>query len=308
MTYLWTVLPYVSWMLVYIGLGFLLVKAGWGESAHARSISGILIYFCGPAMVINAFQGMVYSAEEARRIGLFFVVTLAIQALAVGLMALALRKRLGEAKYRILSIAAVLGNVGFLGLPLVTRLFPRDPVVACYSMAYILSMNLIVFTLGVYMITRERKYMSLRGAVLNPTTLAILAALPLYFFKVRLPDPVLEPLAALSRLTVPLCMMVLGMRLASMNLRTLFTQPFAYVGSMLKLVLYPLLAYGCVQLVPGLDPVFKASVLALSAVPSGAIILSLAEQHRCEQEISASVLLMSTLLCAVTIPLVLLVL
>ena len=88
----------------------------------------------------------------------------------------------------------------------------------------------------------------------------------------------------------------------------LFTRPFAYISSAMKLIVYPIAAYLLVYFIPGLDATFKSCVLVLSAVPSGAIILSLAELHRCEQENAASVLLMSSMLCAFTIPLVLLIL
>ena len=54
-------------MLFYLFCGWGLVKADKSESNHARSFSGLLIYVCGPAMVLNAFQGMAYSAENNRR-------------------------------------------------------------------------------------------------------------------------------------------------------------------------------------------------------------------------------------------------
>ena len=308
MSYFSTVIPYVLWMLVYILLGFGLVKGGWGETSHARSISGILVYICAPAMFFNAFQTMRYDPADFRRIGLFFVVTLAVQMIVIAFLCLLLHRRFADARYRILSIATVLGNVGFLGLPLVTTLFPDQPIVGCYSTMYALSMNLVVFTLGVYLITRDRKYMSLKSAILNPTSLTILVTLPLCFLDIHLPDAILGNLALLGRMTTPLCMFVLGMRLAEVNLKALFTRPYAYIGSLLKLLVYPLLAYLLVYFVPGLDSTFKICVLALSAAPSASIILSLAELHRCEQENAAATLLMSTLLCALTIPLVMLIL
>ena len=308
MSYFSVVIPYVAWMLVYILLGFAAVKAGWSETAHARSISGILVYICAPAMFFRAFQRMTYSPEDFKRIGLFFVVTLAIQVVVIGLLCLLLRRKFADARYRVLSIAAALGNVGFLGMPLVSVLFPDQPIVACYSTMYVLSMNLVVFTLGVYLITRDHKYMSLRAAVLNPTTLTILFTLPFYFFNIHLPGVILDNLEPLERMTTPLCMMVLGMRLAATDLKALFTRPFAYISSAMKLIVYPIAAYLLVYFIPGLDATFKSCVLVLSTVPSGAIILSLAELHRCEQENAASVLLMSSMLCAFTIPLVLLIL
>ena len=44
----------------------------------------------------------------------------------------------------------------------------------------------------------------------------------------------------------------------------------------------------------------------LSAAPSGAIILSLAELHGCEQKLSANVVLLTTLCSLMTLPLMLL--
>lgn len=308
MVYFSTVVPYVIWMLVYILLGFGLIKGKWGDPAHGRTVSGILLYICAPAMFLNAFQSMRYNAEDFKRIGLFFLVTLAVQAIVIGLMWLLLRRKFDDARYRILSIATALGNVGFLGLPLVTTIFPNEPIVACYSTMYAMSMNLVVFTVGIYMLTRDKKYMSLRAAILNPSSLSILMTFPFYLFDIRLPEAVMGNVALLGRMTTPLCMFVLGMRLAAVDLKALFTRPYAYIGSALKLIVYPLLAYLLVYFIPGLDPTFKACVLVLSAVPSASIVLSLAELHRCEQENAASTLLMSTLLCVITIPLVLLVL
>ena len=308
MVYFSTVVPYVIWMLVYILLGFGLIKGKWGDPSHGRTVSGILLYICAPAMFLNAFQSMRYNAEDFKRIGLFFLVTLAVQAIVIGLMWLLLRRKFDDARYRILSIATALGNVGFLGLPLVTTIFPNEPIVACYSTMYAMSMNLVVFTVGIYMLTRDKKYMSLRAAILNPSSLSILMTFPFYLFDIRLPETVMGNVALLGRMTTPLCMFVLGMRLAAVDLKALFTRPYAYIGSGLKLIVYPLLAYLLVYFIPGLDPTFKACVLVLSAVPSASIVLSLAELHRCEQENAASTLLMSTLLCVITIPLVLLVL
>ena len=65
MTYFSVVIPYVAWMLVYILLGFVAVKAGWSETAHGRSISGILVYICAPAMFFRAFQRLTYSPEDS---------------------------------------------------------------------------------------------------------------------------------------------------------------------------------------------------------------------------------------------------
>jgi predicted permease len=49
--------------------------------------------------------------------------------------------------------------------------------------------------------------------------------------------------------------------------------------------------------------VFKTSVLILSGMPCAAVLLSLAEMHKSESELSANCLLVSTVLSFLTVPL-----
>lgn len=294
-------------MLLYLLCGFVLVKTKKSEASHAKSISGFLIYICGPCMVINAFQTMERSKEITKNIGKFFIASLLVQLLFFAVLYLIFHKKYEQASYRILCAGAMFGNVGFLGLPLVTALFPEEPIVACYSSTYVFSMNLLVFTIGVYLITKEKKYISLRSALVNPTSIAIYFALPMYLLGIHIPARFEEGIALLGKMTTPICMLVLGMRLASVRLKSVFTRKFAYVGMLLKLVAFPLFAFGVVSLFPFFDRTFRTCVLVLSATPSAAIVLSLAEFHECEQELCANVVLLTTLFCIVSLPLLLLI-
>lgn len=293
-------------MLLFLCCGFLLVKLHKCEVSHAKSFSGFLLYLCGPAMIISAFQTMEYSAENFGKIGIFFGTTLLIQLIFFGILYAILRRKHADAKYRILTVGALLGNVGFFGLPVVTALFPDQPIVACYSSMYVISMNLLVFTVGVFMITNERKYISLKAALLNPTTIAVFLALPLYLLNIHLPEFLGNAVSLLGKMTTPLCMLILGMRLTTIPLKKLFTRPFAYMVCFLKLIVFPLFAYLSVLLCPYFDHTFKISLFVLSAAPSASVMLSLAELHGCEQELCANVTLLTTLFSILTIPVLML--
>mgnify|MGYP004652000611 CR=1 FL=1 len=294
-------------MLLYMSCGFTLVKTGKAHSEHAKSLSAVLIYLCGPSLIISAFQDMTYSLESACDIGLFFVITLTIQIVSFAILYIVLHRKYDDAKYRILSCGAVMGNVGFFGMPMVMALFPNEPVVACYSTMYSMSMNLLVFTMGVFLITHNRKFITPKSALLNPTSIAIFLSLPMYFLDVHLPAELGSAVSLLGKMTTPVCMLILGMRLASVSLRKLFSRPFVYLVCGLKLLVYPMFAYLCVLFLPFVSATFKACILVLSAAPTGAMLLSLAELHGCEQEMSANVVLLATIFCVVTLPLVVLI-
>jgi len=103
-------------------------------------------------------------------------------------------------------------------------------------------------------------------------------------------------------MSTPLCMHILGMRLATVNLLDLFKRPFVYVTSFIKLFVFPCVAYLIVYFLPFFDEEFKASIFILSGAPCAAVILSLAELHQTEQELSANVVLVATITCVVTLP------
>jgi len=291
--------------LFYIIPGYALCKFKKASADHLSTLSAILIYFCAPCMVLNNFLSLEYSFDKLIDMGVFFVFTLILQALFMGGIYLFFKKRFADSKYRMLSIASVMGNVGFFGLPIVKALLPNSPEAWCYSSVYLLSMNVLVFTVGVYCLTGKKESMTIKAAIINPTILALLFSLPLYMLGAGnyTPELIKKALMLLSDMTTPLCMMILGMRLAKTPLKTLFCRPFVYGICFCKLLLYPLFCWAVTCFLPVSDA-FKSALLILSAAPCASIILNMAEMYKSETENAANCVMLSTLLCFMTIPII----
>ena len=289
--------------LMYILPGFIVCKLKRASADHLSTPSGILMYACAPCMVISSFLALDFSVENLANMGWFFIVTFVVQAAFMGLIYFLVRKRVVHIKYRILTIGSVLGNVGFFGLPIVKALLPNNPEVMCYAAVYIISMNILVFTFGVFCLTGDKQYMTLKAAIFNPTMFGFVTGLFLYIIRAGafLPDLVKSSVGLMGNMTTPLCMIILGVRLATVDLKKLFIRPIVYLTCLGKLVLFPLFAYAAVYFLP-LAESFKASVLILSATPCASVIFNLAELHKSETELSANCVLVSTLLCFMTIP------
>lgn len=289
--------------LLYILPGFLVCKMRRAVADHLSTLSGVLIYICGPCMVISSFLALDFSISDVINMGWFFIATFLLQAAFMGLIYFLFRKKIHDAKYRILTIGSVLGNVGFFGLPVVKALLPENPEVMCYSAVYVISMNILVFTVGVFCLTRDKKYMTLKAAIFNPSMFGFVTGFILYLLRVSdfIPDLVTSSVGLLGNMTTPLCMIILGIRLASVPLGKLFIRPIIYLICVSKLLLFPLFCYAMVYFLP-LAASFKASILILSATPCASVILNMAEMHKSETELSANCVLLSTLLCFTTIP------
>ena len=203
-----------------------------------------------------------------------------------------------------LSIASVMGNVGFFGMPVVRALFPAAPEAAVYSCVFNTSLNILAWTVGVYTLTGEKRYISLKAAFINPSVLAVITGLILYLLKAKnwLPGLLQDGFRTVGAMSTPLCMVILGIRLATMDLKKLFTTPLVWLISAGKLLVFPLFCWALVLPFP-LDPVFKGSILILAATPCASILLGLAEIHDRGQDLAANCALLSTLLSILTIPL-----
>ena len=266
--------------LFYAIPGFALCKSKKATAKHLPTLSAVLVYICSPCMIISAFLGLDYRPEDFKRMGIFFVITLVLQSAFMLILRLIFAKSFSDSKYRMLTIGSVMGNVGFFGLPIIRAMLPESPEAACYSAVYVLSMNMLVFTAGVFCLTGDKKFMSVKNAFINPSSLAAVVAIPLYISGT----------------------IILGIRLAEVDFKSLSMRPFVYLTCACKLLVYPLFCYGAVYFLP-LDAAFKASVLILSSVPCASIILNLAEMHKSETELAANSVLLSTLICFITIPL-----
>lgn len=290
--------------LFYMIPAFILKKAGKVSEEHLPTLSTLLIYICTPALEITSFLALDFSWEHLLGMLGFFAATLILQSIFMLALYLILRKKYDDGKYRVMTIGSVLGNVGFFGLPIIRALLPDNPEVACYCAMYMVSMNILIFTVGVFCITADKKYMSIRAAIINPTVMGFLAAFPCYLFGLRniLPSPLIGAIQTLGSLSTPLCMFVLGIRLASAPLKKAFTDIGAYIISLMKLLVFPIFCLAVISFFP-VSYAFKASITILSGTPCASMILGLAEIHHSNRETASNCILVSTLLCIITIPL-----
>ena len=290
--------------LCYILPGFLLGKMKKADGNHLSTLSAVLVYICSPCMLIGALWGENLTWAKLGDMGLFFVIVLFLQMAFMGILFLIFRKKFDDGKYRIFTIASVMGNCGFFGLPIVKALFPDNAIVMSYSCIASVALNVLSFTVGVFCVTGDKSKVNIVKGIFNPNTVGLIAGLLLAFFNVRehLPSAFVNALELVGNTSTPICMIILGVRLACVPFGKLFARPFVYLTCIAKLVIFPLFCYAAVYFLP-LDPVFKASILILTAVPCASMILNIAELYDGERELSANSVLLSTLLCFITIPL-----
>lgn len=294
----------VAIMLLYAVPGFLLVKSKLIKENSIKAFATLLMYASQPCMMIYAFQKVKFSIELTINMIIILVLSLFIILFMVGIAYLIFRKKHGDVKYRIATLAMSFGNCMFMGLPLLESLLPDYPEGLIFSTIFSLSMNIVGWTLGSAVIANDKKYCSIKKAVLNPAVLALVVIIPLFCFNITIPDKLSEAISLLGRMATPLCMLIMGMRLATMNFKKIFLGKLQYISIAVKQFIMPLLALILVWFLP-IDFNMKLTFYILCSVPVASVVLNFSEMIGEGQEDAANTVLLGTMLSIITIPIML---
>lgn len=299
--------------------GFILRKRKMLPETAVAALVAVLIYVSQPVLTVSGFMEKDYDPSLLPNMAIVLLGSFVVHfaAYLVARLVFKVMPAGDEEKdraNRVGTICSFMGNVGFMGIPVVKALFPNNPEMLIYVAIINVSFNVVSWTLGVYTITGDKSNVSIRRAFLNPPTVALVAALPLFFFKAYIPTAVFAPVQScanyLAGMTLPLSMIILGIRLAEIPFKSLFTSPVAYVSTALKLVVVPLVSFAILYPIhaffPQTDNGVIISIFIAMAMPSAALTLSFAEMFDGDRETAVKTSVITTALSVLTIPLLML--
>ncbi|SEQ15979.1 AEC family transporter [Thalassovita taeanensis] len=190
---------------------------------------------------------------------------------------------------------AVIGNVGFLGVPMLVMLLGEA---AIGPVMLVLAVDLIVFgSLIVILITGARDgRMSIRilrtvglGLLKNPMIMSITAGLTWSALQIPIPDPLNEFVSILGAAATPGALFAIGASLATKS-----AEKMAVAGwlSFCKLVLHPaFVAVAALVLFP-VEPYAAGVMIAAASLPVAGNVYILAQHYGvAPQRVSASILI-----------------
>lgn len=296
-------------MLAYAVPGYILIKAKAIKPDSISAFSRVLMYVCQPALTLYSFNKADFSRELGINLLIFFGIITALQLLFIGLFGFIFRKKFDDVKYRVATIATTLSNCSFLGVPILEAIFPDSPNVAAYSMMYFLSMNLLGWTLISAIITRDKKYISAKKMFINPATISIALSLPFFItgFKISSQNgqalgQIENMINILGKMTAPLCMLIMGMRLATIKPKNLFINPLQYFAVAINQIVFPLCALGLLMLLR-VNSELTMCMYVMCACPVASVVQNYAEILGEGQDVAANTVLLGTLSSIATLPL-----
>ncbi len=296
---------------ILIGIGMLLYRRKMLSEEGAKQISGLIINVTNPALLISSAleDGPKATLGE---LGMALAAYASVFAILIAAGFLIPRiLRIPENLRYAYQMLTVFGNVGFIGIPLASAVLGSESLI--FVSIFNLLFNLLIYTFGVSLLQKAAAKQTQEGAappapgrlqkLINAGTISAVITIILYLGDFRVPVILSSALSYTGRATTLLSMLVLGVSVAQMAPKDIFSHPKLYVFTLLRQILIP---FGCMLFMHlFLDSrLILNTMLLMVAVPAANMPLMLAKQMDMETESISQGIILTTVLSLVTVPVV----
>ncbi len=288
--------------------GYLLVKTGTLKQEQSGALSKLLMYVGMPFLILSGtITNLNFGKEFLLLLGVVVLIGVAY-IFAMFFLTKPLTAMEKEEKTRgMMRFCATFANNGFIGIPLAVAVFgASSPVMTVLIILNIIT-NILMYTLGIYLISGDKSKISLKKAFLNPVLIAFIVGIVLNLVKITELIPEVSTYSDhFKGLVTPISMTILGMKMGALKMRSLFVSKKMYYVSLLRLVIFPAaivaLLFALRPLLPIVDEAMILGVFVAFAMPTAGLASAFADSFDGDTENAVGMTLGTTILSIATIP------
>ena len=294
-------LQQIGLFVIYILAGMILVKTKVLNSETLDPISRFVIKMALPMMIfVNIIDGV---ERDTLFHSLSILVIAAVFYICTFIISLGMTKifHLGGNQAGIYQSMFLFGNVGFMGIPIITSIFPQNGIL--YVSVFTVIDQFMLWTMGVKLTTPCGKGKFDPKMLINPATVAIALAILFVLTGLKLPGVFQTGSQNIGATATPLAMIYLGGVFACMDIRKYIKQMELYGIVICKMLIFPVLFY----LVLGFLPVSEEISMTMSlitAMPTMSSVVMLANSSGSDGAYLLGGVMITTLCGIVTLPVV----
>lgn len=283
--------------------GAVSVKFGAIRPISKNHFSDLLLYVVVPAMIIHSYMT---DFDPAVLPGLLQAFGLGFLLMGAGVLVsfLLLRRKKHAPRDKdlpIIRFACIFTNSAYMGFPLIQALYGSEGLL--YASAFVTVFNILLWTLGYAMVGERLKPAAmLREVFLSPMFLSMVLGLLLYFFRVKVPYIIAQPLALTGAMNTPLAMLITGIIMAECSFRDLLTDRRQLKVVLIRMFVIPVFCFLLLKIL-GVSGKAAEVVFLLMACPSAAVTSVFAVKFHHDEALAAGSVVLTTLLSIITMPL-----
>lgn len=315
-----TTLNQILIIFILIIVGVICYKLKLIDDNTNSKLSNLLLLLVNPAVIFVAYQRE-FSKDLLQGLLISLVLSLATHLIGIILAYILIKRRrrvksttdevnntlfIDNNNVEVERLTSIYSNVGFIGIPLVNGIYGSEGVF--YVTASLTIFNLFLWTHGVIMMTGGNKvsFKDLLKKLISPSIIAIVAGLICFLLQIKIPEVIHQAFSHIAGLNTPFAMLIAGVTIGKTNILKLFTRGRVYLVAFIKLLLIPLLLLFIFSSFPINEKVFITAII-MAATPSGATGILFAIKYNKNSIMAAEIFTMTTLLCALTIPLIIMI-
>ena len=286
-------------LFVLILLGFILYKVKIVKEESKKTLSDILVNVIVPAMIVNSYLTG-YSKELMHNLfNEFFYSFLLI---GIGIIITCLFTIKVNNKDRgIIRFGCSFSNAAYMGFPLILALFGTEGIL--YASAYVTVFNMFLWTLGVVYVSKRMSFKALVMQLLKcPPIIAVAVGLVIFFTGIPVPEIIRTPIKMVGDMNTPISMMITGATIAGSSMSILFKNRRTWMAVVLRLFIIPYISLLFMYLI-GATGMPAMIALILEACPVAALTTVFAIKYKHDESLAVGMVVFSTLLSIITLPL-----
>ena len=288
-------------LFIMMGLGFLLVKVRAVKSQDSKILSLITVYLIFPCVIISSFQ--IEYSDSIRNGFLLALGAAVIIHIILFILCFVFGKLI---KLNVVEkTSLVYSNAGALIVPLVSAVLGDEWVI--YASAFLTVQLLILWTHG-QSLMQGRAQINWKKILTNINLLAVIAGLIIFFGRITLPGIVTDTISSISDTVGPISMIMIGMLLAGVNWKSVFSGIRIYIIVVLKMIIFPLIVLlflkysGISGFVSDGKQILLISLMAV-ITPSATTVTQMALIYDQDAKYAGTINALTTLVSIVTMPL-----
>jgi len=200
----------------------------------------------------------------------------------------------------LLTYMSVYSNSGFMGFPVAIAIF--GAIGAFYTALFNIWFNVLSFSVGIILVAGGGKNFDPK-LLINPPLIAALLAIPIAFTGFQISVILSETIKLTGSITTPGAMIVIGSSLAFIPLKNVFSEWRIALVSVVKLLLVPFVTWLILRQFITND-IMLGVLVVIAAMPTAAQSSMFAIQYDGNERIASAGVFVTTLLCGLTVPLI----
>jgi predicted permease len=269
-------------------LGYLVGKF---TRINLAAVVDVTLYIGVPALVFVSLLGKEIVLADAGRMWVSsFIIQLGCLAVAWLVFRLIRRKHSG------LYVAISMMNTVNIPFPVIFLAYGAEGLAAA-TLFYIPNV-ILLYTLGIYIMAGKRWKDNVKEVLRQPVVYAAVLGLILNFTNAKVPVLIFNSLDFVSKMAIPLVLLVLGYNLSRARMTSF---PTTLLACFLRMGVGVAIGLGIVTAL-NIDGMFRSVIILDAAMPAAATSAILATKYQNEAEMVSSVVFLTTLVSLVSIP------